>query len=119
MTNGFAISRVSSRGGIDAFEYTATGTLEEAHEDASGNRVDSLLETSATYVTVCGVGRSRVPSCTEPIYVAGRSMGDPYAARSWDLDEGGVVRLGAFPDGTAPYLDDDDGSAAAFAVALH
>ncbi|HEY4181515.1 MAG TPA: hypothetical protein VGM90_31930 [Kofleriaceae bacterium] len=118
VTTSLEINRVISRTGIDAFEFTTTGTLLSASEGEDGNRVDTTVPTSSREIAVCGIGASHTPSCLAPIYIGGRSMGDSDAERSWALDDGGVVRLGAFPEGQEPETSDDDGSASTFRVDL-
>jgi hypothetical protein len=59
-----------------------------------------------------------VPSCFGPIDVGGNGLGDQYAERSWELGDQGVLALGAFPAGSAPETDADDGKAPMFRVEL-
>jgi hypothetical protein len=116
-TTGLTLSRVRSHSGLDAFDYQITGTL-LASDERNGARADSTLDVLRRYVTVCGVGPSHVPSCFGPIDVGGNGMGDPYAERSWELGDRGLVTLGAFPAGSEPDSSTDDGGASRFRIAL-
>ncbi len=70
------VAQVTHNLGRDIFAYSVEGRMFSSDLDRrTGERRDAEYAHNTEYVTICGVGPSKVPSCTQPFVIAAHDVG--------------------------------------------